>query len=58
LISNSLGSGLIEGYAKTTKQRFAGSGMRWSRSGINTLFSFAAAEASGSFDAYWRRRYP
>jgi hypothetical protein len=53
-----IGSGLIEGYAKTTKQRFAGLGMRWSRPGINTLLSFTAAEASESFDAYWRRRCP
>jgi hypothetical protein len=53
-----IGSGVIEGYAKTTKQRFSGPGMRWSRAGITNLMPFAAAEASGSFNAYWERRCP
>ena len=53
-----IGSGVIEGFAKTTKQRFAAAGMRWSRTGITNLMPFVAAEASRSFNAYWDRRCP
>ncbi len=51
-----IGSGMIESGAKQYKDRFAGSGMSWSRPGLNALLPFRSAVMSGGsvFDALWQ----
>lgn len=48
-----IGSGMVESAAKQFKARFAGPGMRWSRSGAENLLPIRAAVLSGRFDQMW-----
>jgi hypothetical protein len=48
-----IGSGMVESGAKQFKARFAGPGMRWSRSGAENLLPIRAAVLSGRFDQMW-----
>lgn len=48
-----IGSGMVESGAKQFKARFTGSGMRWSRDGINRLLPIRAAILSDQFDLIW-----
>jgi hypothetical protein len=52
-----IGSGMIESGAKQYKDRFAGSGMRWSRSGAENLLPIRSAILSHNFDADWCEAY-
>ena len=52
-----IGSGMVESAAKQYKARFAGPGMRWSRSGINCLLPVRTAIMSHRFDALWTKAY-
>jgi hypothetical protein len=52
-----IGSGKVESEAKQFKARFAGPGMRWSRSGAEHLIPVRAAIMSGRFDELWRAVY-
>jgi hypothetical protein len=52
-----IGSGMIESGAKQYKARFAGSGMRWSRSGAENLLPVRGAILSHNFDDVWRDAY-
>jgi hypothetical protein len=49
-----IGSGMVESEAKQFKARFAGPGMRWSRSGAEHLIPVRAAIMSGRFEELWR----
>lgn len=48
-----IGSGMVESGAKQFKARFAGPGMRWSRSGAENLLPIRTAVLSGRFDQMW-----
>jgi hypothetical protein len=48
-----IGSGMVESAAKQFKARFAGPGMRWSRTGAENLLPIRAAVLSGRFDQMW-----
>lgn len=48
-----IGSGMVESGAKQFKARFTGSGMRWSRDGIERLLPIRAAILGGQFDLIW-----
>ena len=48
-----IGSGMVESGAKQFKARFAGPGMRWSRSGAEHLLPIRSAVLSGRFDQMW-----
>ena len=52
-----IGSGMIESGAKQYKGRFAGSGMRWSRSGAENLLPIRGAILSHNFDEVWREAH-
>jgi len=43
----------FESGAKQFKARFAGAGMRWSRTGAENLLPIRAAVLSGRFDQMW-----
>lgn len=55
-----IGSGMVESGIKQYKSRFAGPGMRWSRTGIERLIPVRSAILSGRFDQRWEqiRRSP
>lgn len=48
-----IGSGMVESGAKQFKARFAGPGMRWSRTGAENLLPIRSAVLSGRFDQMW-----
>ena len=48
-----IGSGTIEAGAKQFKHRFTGTGMRWSRHGLNNALPFRDALLSHQFDVCW-----
>jgi hypothetical protein len=48
-----IGSGMVESGAKQYKARFAGPGMRWSRTGADNLLPIRSAVLSGRFDEMW-----
>jgi hypothetical protein len=48
-----IGSGIVESGAKQFKARFAGPGMRWSRSGAENLLPIRSAILGGRFDQMW-----
>lgn len=52
-----IGSGMVESAAKQFKARFAGPGMRWSRSGAERLIPVRAAIMSGRFEELWHDAY-
>jgi hypothetical protein len=52
-----IGSGMVESEAKQFKARFAGPGMRWSRSGAEHLIPVRAAIMSGRFEELWHEVY-
>jgi hypothetical protein len=52
-----IGSGMVESGCKQFKARFRGSGMRWSREGIERLIPIRAAIMSGRFDTMWQTAY-
>jgi hypothetical protein len=52
-----IGSGMVESAAKQFKARFAGPGMRWSRSGAERLIPIRAAIMSKRFDILWDTVY-
>ena len=52
-----IGSGMVESAAKQFKARFAGPGMRWSRTGAEILIPVRAAIMSARFDELWRAVY-
>jgi hypothetical protein len=52
-----IGSGMVESGCKQFKHRFAGPGMRWSRSGAERLLPIRAAIMSCTFDALWQRAH-
>jgi len=52
-----IGSGMIESGIKQFKSRFNGSGMRWSRSGIQRLIPIRASILSHQFDSLWHQAY-
>jgi hypothetical protein len=53
-----IGSGMVESGCKLFKQRFGGSGMRWSRGGATNLMPLRAAVMSHSFDQLWHLLCP
>jgi hypothetical protein len=52
-----VGSGMVESACKQFRARLAGSGMRWSRPGIERLLPIRAAIMGHSFDDLWRAAY-
>lgn len=52
-----IGSGMVESGGKRFKDRFAGSGMRWSRPGAERLLPIRTALMSGRFDERWTTAY-
>lgn len=52
-----VGSGMVESACKQFRARLAGSGMRWSRPGIERLLPIRAAIMSHRFDDLWRAAY-
>jgi hypothetical protein len=48
-----IGSGMVESGAKQFKARFAGPGMRWSRTGTNNLLPIRSAILSNRFNERW-----
>ena len=52
-----IGSGMVESGGKRFKDRFSGSGMRWSRSGAEHLLPIRTAIMSRRFDERWRIAY-
>lgn len=50
-----IGSGMVESGAKQFKARFAGPGMRWSRTGAEKLLPIRSAVLNARFDLTWRR---
>jgi hypothetical protein len=49
-----IGSGTIESGVKQYKQRLAGPGMRWSRSGAKRMMTIRSAVLNHSFDRLWQ----
>ena len=52
-----IGSGMVESACKQFRARLAGSGMRWSRPGLERLLPIRAAIMSHRFDALWQKAY-
>jgi hypothetical protein len=52
-----IGSGMVESGCKRFRHRFTGSGMRWSRPGIEHLLPVRAAILSARFEHAWSRAY-
>jgi hypothetical protein len=52
-----IGSGMVESGCKRFRARFNGSGMRWSRPGIERLIPIRAAIMSQHFDQVWQQAY-
>jgi hypothetical protein len=52
-----IGSGMVESACKQFRARLAGSGMRWSRAGLERLLPIRAAIMSHRFDALWQKVY-
>ena len=52
-----IGSGMVESGGKQFKSRFCGSGMRWSRSGIERLIPIRAAIMGDCYDPTWQAVY-
>jgi len=52
-----IGSGMVESGGKRFKDRFSGSGMRWSRSGAERLLPIRTVLMSGRFDERWATAY-
>ena len=52
-----IGSGMVETGCKQFRARFTGSGMRWSRPGVERLLPVRAAILSNRFDAAWLAAY-
>ena len=52
-----IGSGMVESEAKQYKARFAGPGMRWSRTGAERLLPIRTAIMSKRFDKMWALAY-
>jgi hypothetical protein len=52
-----IGSGMVESGGKQFKARFAGPGMRWSRSGAENLLPVRAAIMGDRFDELWYQAY-
>ena len=52
-----IGSGVVESGGKQYKDRFAGPGMHWSRSGAENLLPIRTAVMSNRFDRRWAAIY-
>ncbi len=52
-----IGSGMVESACKQFRARLAGSGMRWSRAGLERLLPIRAAIMSRRFDDLWQKAY-
>jgi hypothetical protein len=52
-----IGSGMVESGGKQFKSRFCGSGMRWSRRGMERLIPIRTSVMSGCFDTVWQTAY-
>ena len=52
-----IGSGMVESACKQFRARLAGSGMRWSRAGLERLLPIRAAIMSQRFDELWQKAY-
>ncbi len=52
-----IGSGMVESACKQFRARLAGSGMRWSRAGLERLLPIRAAILSHRFDDLWQTVY-
>lgn len=52
-----IGSGRVESACKQFRARLAGSGMRWSRIGLERLLPIRAAIMSHRFDTLWQQAY-
>ncbi len=52
-----IGSGMVESACKQFRARLAGSGMRWSRAGLERLLPIRAAIMSQRFDDLWQKAY-
>ena len=52
-----IGSGMVESGGKQFRARFAGAGMRWSRSMVKRLIPVCAAILSKRFDEVWQAAY-
>jgi hypothetical protein len=52
-----IGSGMVESGCKQFKSRFCGSGMRWSRAGIERLIPIRGAIMGDQFDTMWQQVY-
>jgi hypothetical protein len=52
-----IGSGMVESACKQFRARLAGSGMRWSRPGLERLLPIRAAIMSQRFDELWQKVY-
>ena len=52
-----IGSGMVESGCKQFRARFNGSGMRWSRPGIERLLPVRAAVMGHTFDYWWKATY-
>lgn len=52
-----IGSGMVESGCKRFRARLTGSGMRWSRPGLERLLPIRAAIMSRRFDALWQAAY-
>ena len=52
-----IGSGMVESACKQFRARLAGSGMRWSRPGLERLLPIRAAIMGHCFDTLWQKAY-
>jgi hypothetical protein len=52
-----IGSGMVESACKQFRARLAGSGMRWSRPGLERLLPIRTAIMGHGFDALWQKAY-
>ena len=52
-----IGSGMVESACKQFRKRFNGSGMRWSRGGLERLLPVRASIMSRRFDELWKAAY-
>jgi hypothetical protein len=52
-----IGSGMVESACKQFRARLAGSGMHWSRAGLERLLPIRAAIMSHRFDELWQKVY-
>ena len=52
-----IGSGMVESGGKQYKQRMAGPGMQWCRTGAERLLPVRSAILSGRFDQIWQQVY-